>query len=228
MRMLALLMSLLWIGCPAPDTGDSADGMPSTSPPAEPKPDLDVTPAPGEGAPEGAPLPGTVPVAIPSTGEPAADQVAISGTLTYRGSKEGEYRIEFLQVSQGPPTMVHFEVVGGAGDWTVFAPINAGEIRVIAFLDQVGDGASSDDPAAVWPDPVVIGAEAIGGIDLVLSDEPDLGDLTPKDHADAAPDAADGEEGVLTEGARPAGDETPVEGAPAAAPEGELVGQGAP
>jgi hypothetical protein len=204
MRHLALSVLLLLVGCPTPDETAEADGSPPTIPPlgsvdggqagaeAGAEAGADAGADAGEiiegGAPEGAPLtPGVPPqiVSVPSTGEPSEGQVSISGILSYAGTKTGQYRIEFLQVSAGPPTMVHYEKIDGMGEWTVFAPINAGEIRIVSFIDQAGDGASSDDPGAVWPLPVIVGTEPITGIELVLEDEPDLGELAPKDHTDA-------------------------------------------
>ncbi len=205
MRFHALLLGLLIIGCPEPTADPEGGGTPGAGAEA-PSGELPAGEIPAgepagaeptaeggaaEAAPEGAPLPdaGGVPQvdSTPSTGAPGAGQVAISGILSYEGSKTGQYRIEFLQVSEGgPPTMVHYEPVEKPGPWKAFAPINAGEIRVVAFLDQAGDGASSDDPGAAWPDPVEVGSEDVTGIDLVLTDDPDLGDLAPKDHMDAA------------------------------------------
>ena len=217
MRIHALVLPLLLLGCPAPETapetGTAAEGggettaaeAPAADPAAAGDPETAGAPT-AEGAAGGVaggvaggtPLPnstGIPPVeATPSTGEPGAGQVALSGTLSYEGSKEGQYRIEFLLVSDGgPPTMVHYEPIAELGEWMAFAPVNAGEIRVVAFLDQAGDGASSDDPAAAWPRPVEVGSDPITGIDLVLTDTPDLGELAPKDHMDAGmPPAGDG------------------------------------
>lgn len=219
MRIHALLLPLLLLGCPAPETapetgtatGGGGETATAEAPVADPAATGDpatagdpAAEAAAVGVAEGAPLPDSAGIpqveATPSTGEPGAGQVALSGTLSYEGSKEGQLRIEFLQVSDGgPPTMVHYEPIAALGEWVAFAPVNAGEIRVVAFLDQAGDGASSDDPGAAWPEPVEVGSDPITGIDLVLSDTPDLGDLAPKDHMDAgtpppgdgaAPDAA--------------------------------------
>ena len=198
MRHIALSVLLILVGCPTPDETAEAD-VPSTAIQplgsaggGEAAADADADAPTGEilegGAPDGAPLTnGGKPQidAAPSTGKPSEGQVSISGTLTYAGSKTGEYRVEFLQLSAGPPAMVHYEKIAGPGESTVFAPVNAGEIRIVSFIDQAGDGASSDDPGAAWPLPVIVGTEPITGIELVLEDEPDLGELAPKDHTDA-------------------------------------------
>ncbi len=230
MRHLALSILVLLVGCPTPDeAGSNAESAPTiqplgSAPPAETASGeaaagdwatgeeavgdtADEAGAEGT-AEEGAPLAGAPDQidAQPSTGEPSEGQVSISGTLKYAGSKTGQYRIEFLQLGEGPPNMLHYEKIDGPGPWTVFAPVNAGEIHIVAFIDQAGDGASSDDPGALWSQPVLVTDQAITGIALVLEDEPDLGELAPKDHADAAT------------GAEVPGVDPPPEGADQAAP----------
>ncbi len=109
-----------------------------------------------------------------------SEGVALTGTFQYEGSASGRMQIDFLtQESGGPPRLVHTLQVDKPGEWKTRAPKNYGELHIVAFIDKEGDGPSSDDPAAKSDGPIAIGEADITGIDLILTDDPDLGTFTP-------------------------------------------------
>ncbi|NOY26727.1 MAG: hypothetical protein GXP62_12715 [Oligoflexia bacterium] len=128
------------------------------------------------------------------------DQVTISGTLSYDGSKTGALRLDFL----GADTLgglQHTMTVDALGPWTVKAPAKLGNVFIVGFVDVAKDGPSSDDPAARTADSITISDKDITGIDLKLVDDPDLGDLTPggphPGNADVPPTAPTGEGAIV-------------------------------
>jgi len=178
------LLALLLAGCPESPSG--SPGQPGA--PGRPG---------GPGGSGGAPGQGSGPVAtqVDFTAEPG-QAVTISGSVAYAGQKSGKIRIDFLQVEQGqPPKLARMIEPQAMGDWSIEAPRDFGEIRIVGFLDVAGDGPGTEDPAMIWPQPVRIGSEPITGIALVLSDTPDLGDLTPGRNLAPGPQAGGGEGG---------------------------------
>ena len=106
--------------------------------------------------------------------------VQLTGTFQYDGDASGRMQIDFLtQENGGPPRLVHTVQVDKLGEWKTRAPKNYGTLHIVAFIDKQGDGPSSDDPAAKSDGPVAIAEEDITGLDLILTDEPDLGTFTP-------------------------------------------------
>ncbi len=177
---LAFSLTSLLIACPDPTAGPGA------------------SPADGEGLapPADAQAAGQPPAAPPDGGPGATgfqvkdgDGVKISGTFSYSGEKTGAIRMDFLEISEGAggPRLAHVSTLEDYGEWSIDAPKNYGAIRLMAFVDQNGDGPSQDDPVLAWPEPIVIGDADVTGIDLALTDEPQLHDLTP-DGPNAQPD----------------------------------------
>jgi len=106
--------------------------------------------------------------------------VGMTGTLSYAGEKTGRLQLDFLaRDPDQPPRLVHTVQMKGPGPWTTRVPKDYGPIYVVAFIDIDGDGPSATDPAAATMEPVVVGGEDLTGVDLTLSDTPDLGELTP-------------------------------------------------
>ena len=57
------------------------------------------------------------------------------------------------------------------------APSNTGEVSLVAFVDVDEDGPSPTDPAGRAD--IEIAEETLADLRIDLSDEPELGDLTP-------------------------------------------------
>ena len=204
--MLTHLMFFMLAGCPDPTT--AADlGNPGPGGGA---------PGPGgagtEGAPQGPP---------PEPGNFSLDDgagVTVSGTLKYTGEAKGGVRIDVLRKEDdAPPQLLHVEKLDAPGAFSFQAPSNTGEVSLVAFVDVDDDGPSPSDPAGRAD--IEIAEETVGELVIDLSDEPELGDLTPGD----APAPAD----VLAEdGAAPTnpevGTDTP-EAPPTDAPEAPAV-----
>ena len=148
----------------------------------------------------------------------AADEgVSLQGSVSYGGeAPEGAVRIDVLtQAGEAPPHLVSAETLDGLGAFTIRAPTGFGEVHLVAFIDSTGDGPSPDDAAATVK--VDIGSEDILGLELTLSDDPDLGGLTP-----GSPPGEDGKPPATPEGEAGKGP-PPGEGA-----EGLPPGEGAP
>lgn len=206
MRTLrALFLPLLLLtACPDP-AGTSSVELPEGAKAAGESPA-------GDPAAKGADAPGSTPssIAAPPVGFAVkeGEGVTISGTLSYTGAKTGRVRIDFLRMSdKQPPQLAHTVELPKLGEWTVTAPASFGDLRVVGFLDQTGDGPSKEDPAFAWPSIVKVETEPVNGVDLVLTDTPELGELTPGGRPPAGFGAADG--------APPAG---PPPGAPPTTP----------
>jgi len=148
--------------------------------------------------------------------------VTLSGTLSYAGTQQGQLRVDFLGVGQSGG-LKHTEILPTAGTWTVKAPVDAGPVQVVAFVDIAGDGPSTSDPAGRTQDAVQIGSADISGIDIVLSDTPELGDLTPgAPPPNMVPPSEGGPapEGTAPPaGAPPVGGPPPAQGSPPAEPQ---------
>ena len=123
--------------------------------------------------------------------------VVVSGSIAYEGDKTGRIRIDVLTAKgQNPHMLAKTLELPEMGDWAIELPKDFGTVNVVGFLDQTGDGPTPDDPAMALPTPVEVGTEAVEGLALVLSDEPDLGALTPggpPPDAEGNPPQPDGE-----------------------------------
>lgn len=208
--MLIPVLMLTLFACPDPTTaaelGNPGPGGAAPGAPGGPGPTMDGPP----------PAPGDFNVADGAG-------VVVSGTLTYEGTQTGQLRIEFLATEDdAPPRLLHVEKLESLGPFSVSTPPNTGPVALVAFLDVNGDGPSATDPAGLSR--IAIEETNLDGVTLVLSDSPDLGDLTPGDAA--PPTATDGAKGAASEApeievpSAPSAD-TPGEPEPeAAAPEG--------
>jgi len=127
----------------------------------------------------------------PWTGE----GVSVQGSVSYAGEVPGgAVRIDVLtQVKDAPPHLVSAETLEGLGEFTFQAPSDFGEVHLVAFIDRTGDGPSPDDPAATVK--LDITTQDVAALELVLTDEPDLGDLTPGSPPDGAGQPTDGQAG---------------------------------
>lgn len=164
-----VLMATVLTACPDPAATSSGSGGPTAAGGAAPNP--------GGGGGGGGGSPGPAQDVADWT-EIEGDAVTLSGTLTYAGSKKGSLRLDFLGAgSLGG--LQHTTTLDAVGPWSVQAPASLGEVYVVAFVDLDSDGPSPTDPAGRTADTVTVGAEDVAGIDIELSDSPDLGDLTP-------------------------------------------------
>jgi hypothetical protein len=161
--MLTHFLFLLLAGCPDPTTAADLGN-----------------PGPG-GATPGGEAPGGGPPPEPGQFKLAQGAgVTISGTLSYSGSRAGQVRIDILRTAEdSPPMLLHVEKVDAIGTYAIQAPPNTGAVSLVAFVDSADDGPSTDDPAGLIT--IEIGDADLAEIDIQLSDEPDLGELTPGD-----------------------------------------------
>ena len=220
-RPTMLLLGLLALtGCPEPvEVPASPDGSPG-------------------GGEAGAGGPGTGP-ATPGGNAPdqarwsvkAGEGVELSGTYAYEGSKTGKFRMDFRTVPEGssPPALVHTLELSGPGEWKTRAPVDAGPIDIIAFIDVDGDGPTSGDPGGMTAEPVVVGSEDISGVVITVSDEADESIMNPRarwrggEDGEGQPSGPATPEGGSPDGPPPDGpppdgpppDGPPPEGAPA-------------
>ncbi len=219
--MLARILpfALLLAGCPDPTAAPEGGGMPDQ--PMDGMPGVEGGQPGGPGGPGGAPpggeggAPNGRPVA-PGFKVTTGEGIKLSGTVSYTGSKTGVVRIDFLQKSTQSnfPDLIHSMELATPGAWEVEAPKDGGEFWVVAFLDADGNGPSPGEPAARVKDMVKLGSTPIAGLDLALSDTPDLGDLAPG--------------GASPEGAAPGGAPPGAELKPGEAPPGAAGAMGAP
>jgi hypothetical protein len=134
--------------------------------------------------------------------------VVVSGTISYEGEKTGKIRLDVLTARGNNPHMLAKTLeLPAMGDWSLELPKDFGTVNIVGFLDQTGDGPTPDDPAMALPQPVKVGTEAIEGLALVLTDEPDLGALTP-----GGPPPAEGENPPQPGEGSPV--DKPIEGGP--------------
>ena len=233
MRILVLLSLAVLMGCPDPSA-------PIDDPLANPG---------GEGAPPGGPpgpgggAGGAAPMSPPSIGNSkfdvlAGEGVKLSGNITYAGTKAGAIHIDFLRPGENGsfPGLLSSITVEKLGPWEVEAPKGLGKVGVVGYVDVAGDGPNSDDPAARIADLIDVGTEPLTGLDLTLSDSPDLGEFTPG-KGDKGPSPAGTPEGGAVEapgGAAPVappsaeGGIPPVDGTPPPPPAPSPAPPGAP
>jgi len=130
--------------------------------------------APSEGGPQGPP---------PEPGSFSLDDdagIRVSGILAYSGSEKGSLRIDVLKKEDDlPPQLLHIENPDALGAFSFQAPPNTGAVTLVAFIDVSSDGPSADDPAGLLS--IEIGESPVADIEIQLSDDPDLGELTPGD-----------------------------------------------
>jgi hypothetical protein len=161
--------SALLSGCPDPNptgqfSGTSSAGASSVGGAASPG-----------GAGDGSTAPNSARFDVAS-----GEGVKISGTITYSGPATGRMQLDFLQVPDGgAPQLVNSQQLKGPGKWSSQVPKDFGPLHIVAFIDKDGDGPSLTDPAGRTADPLVISAEDIADVVIVLTDEPDLGNLAP-------------------------------------------------
>lgn len=169
MRKLLALALLINTGCPDPTNA------PATDPDAATAGGTDAQGGEGEGGGE----PESPPHSVDASVTPG-EGVVLSGTISYPGEQTGKIRLDVLKVEGNtPPMLAKTLELPSFGEWAIELPKDFGVVRVVGFLDQTGDGPTADDPAMAIPGGVEVGGESIENIELVLADEPDLGDLTP-------------------------------------------------
>ncbi len=200
---IAMLIALLYLaGCPDPTSAPSSSSDDARQTPPGEAPTAQPAPQGAEDAQ--APPPSQAMRTSFSAG--AEDGVAVEGTLAYSGEKSGKIRLDFLVVKENQaPQLVHTLQLDEFGRWSVTAPRDFGELYVVGFLDQTGNGPSPDDPADSTKTPILVGTEPLSGIDLVLSDDPDLGALTPGSHGQASAGQPVDQPGGGAAGSPPAG-----------------------
>lgn len=158
--MTPLSTLLLWAACADPSSRPGGAGNPGG--------------APG-GGPTGRPE-------VSGWSVAAGQGAALSGTVSYGGSVTGALRIDFLvpgAEAGGLPKLVHSMTLAAVGPWSVEAPKATGTLAVVAYLDPAMDGPSPGDPAGRIAGTLSVGDAALTGLDIALSDSPDLGDLAP-------------------------------------------------
>ncbi len=185
--MVLITLSLLLLsGCPQSPTEDPTGANGSSAPPAV-KAKIKARDLPGGEA--SGPPPSTSPGPPPDniSFEVEGEGIALRGALVYSGDQEGALRLDMLVLEENrPPQLAHTQTVGEDGAFDITAPPDFGPVYVVGFIDVAGDGPSPTDPAGMLE--ILIGDTDIEGITLTLSDDPDLGPLTPGGGDDGAPD----------------------------------------
>ncbi|MCK6505187.1 hypothetical protein L6R53_17610 [Myxococcota bacterium] len=116
-----------------------------------------------------------------------AQTVTLSGEIRYAGRRSGPVRVEVLGAEGRAPGLLQRVELEGPGPWTTQAPARAGEVQIIAFLvDQADPQRRSAWPAGRLPTPTRVRDQDLGGLDIEIVDDPDLGDLAPGDPPDRA------------------------------------------
>jgi len=117
--------------------------------------------------------------------------VKVSGTLSYEGAKKGAILLQVVTLKSDPDRalrenqqadkryvdLLHNQTLNGTGSFEVLIPRNTGEVALIAFMDERNDGPSSSDAAGMLS--LEVGTDAMSGLELALSDTPDLGEYAP-------------------------------------------------
>lgn len=217
MRLLLLLPFALLAGCPDPSA-------PADDPTADPG--MGGGGAGGGGGEPGGGGAGGAPMTPPAIGSAKFDVkpgegVKLSGTISYSGTKTGPIHIDFLSPGENGsfPGLLASMTIEKAGPWETEAPKGLGKVGVVGYVDVAGDGPNDGDPAARISGLLDIGSDAITGLDLALSDTPDLGEFTPGKGDKGPPPGTAPADGAAAGGA------PPVEGA---APAGAAPADGAP
>lgn len=183
MRHLLLLCASLLVGCPEPPTVQNQGHTPGGGPPGTPPGEGEAAP-PAEGgaaAEQSGGEAGAVQDRIsPSAGrmDPMGFQVqsgagvTLSGTVSYEGALDGVLRVDFLKnyPDQPLPELLHTVSLEEPGPFSVEAPMNLGQISVVAFVDTNENGPSEGEPIA-HIEAIDVGERDFPGITLQLSDE---------------------------------------------------------
>lgn len=172
------LLPLALLGCPVETPTDITGRAPSID---EEDPGPGNLPPPNGGGPQEV-------NAAKFNLEPG-NSIEVSGTLDYPGQKEGKLLVEMLTIKDDTPELKHSEVFEKAGAFSIQTPKDLGSVRMVAFVDVDGDGPSKTDPAGMLP--VEVGSEPISGLVLTLSDNANLGNLTPGAAGEQPPPASD-------------------------------------
>lgn len=166
---------------------------------------------PGGGAPNGRPEPA-------GFGIEAGTGVKISGEITYAGTNKGTIYYDVLSKGQdNMPALVYSGKLDAPGPFEFEAKKEFGEVYVVAFLDVNGSGSTPEptEPAGRVTGTVDIGSEPVANVSIVLSDTPDLGDLTP-----SSKPTGGGPGGGGPAGGPPPGGEQGAGGPPPGGPQG--------
>ncbi len=223
MRAPLLAILLVLAGCPdptaTPEGGGMTEGPMGGGAPGGPGAE-GGQPGGGAGAPGGeggAPPPGGGRPIAPGFQVTPGEGVKLTGSVAYAGTQTGTIKLDFLRNTNGGamPDLVHSITLTAPGVWEVEAPKDAGEFWVVAFLDGNDNGPSMGEPAGRVKDAVKVGTAPVTGLDITLSDEPDLGDLKP-----GGGDGGAGKPGDPPPGGAPPGGAPPGGAAPGGAPPG--------
>ena len=154
----------------------------------------------------------------------AGEGVELSGTFAYAGEKSGRYRMDFRQeAGSAAPALVHTMELKAPGPWTTRAPVDAGEVFIVAFIDVDNDGPNKGDPGGINASPIIVGSEDVTDVVLEVKDDPDETVFNPRlRHPPPEPPSG----GTPPEGTPP---DPAQEGAPGGPPPPPLEGSpGAP
>ena len=165
---LLVTAAVLLTGCPNPNAGTDAP-MGGNSPPGG---------MPGQEGGGGQPAGGRPEIA--GFVVDAGQGVTLSGTVVYTGTHTGTLRVDFLQKGKGGtfPELVHALTLDKPGPWSVEAPKDLGELSIVSFLDSDNNGPGPGEPAGMI-ESATVGAVPVPNLDITLSDEPNLGAMTP-------------------------------------------------
>lgn len=225
--MLTRLLPLMFlVGCPDPTAAPEGGGMSDKpmgggAPPGGPGAEGQAPGQPGQPGGEGTPPQGMGGRPVPPGFQVTAGEgIKLSGTLAYTGAKTGTITIDFLRQGENTnfPDLVHSLTLTQPGPWEVETPKDAGNVWVVAFLDGNANGPDPSEPAGRVQDIVKVESASIAGLDITLTDSPDLGELKPGGKDGPPGPGAPGAGG--TPGAPPTG--PMVDGKPADAPTGAL------
>ena len=162
-----ILPFLLLTGCP-----ESPENLPDGSP----APITDGTPGVAPTSPDSPG--GSIPDPSSTQFEVTEKSVQLAGEIQYNGKKEGVVLLQVLTMQENqPPQLLHHEELEGLGAFALSAPADLGPARLICFLDVDGDGPSPADPAVMQK--VEVKSADQTNLTLLLSDDPDLDDMTP-------------------------------------------------
>lgn len=232
MRLLLPALLVFLSACPDPSQTKQpgTGGEPGMAPPGA----MPGGPGgPGMGGPPGGPagaggpgMAGLRPAA--KFAVDAGAGVKISGKVSYDGAKTGTVRVDFLRTLSGSafPELVHTVSLDKPGPFETEAPKDFGTVQVMAFIDSSEDGPTAGEPAGRYEPGLDIKAAAITGVDIVLSDRPELKDLAPPgpEKAGAVTGMPPAEGGIVppppeppAEGGNPAGPADPAAAAAGAA-----------
>jgi hypothetical protein len=154
----------------------------------------------------------------------AGEGVTIEGDLLYAGEASGLVLVDTVGTNNlGSAEQAAYSVVcGGVGSFEAELPKDLGKVRLVVFIDTDGNGPSEGDPAGL-SDEFTVGDDAVDGITVHLTDDPDLGSFAPGNQVAAPParhdeDNPDGPAGPGAEGGEGGEPAAGPESEPAAAP----------